>query len=401
MIVPLGLLYLAGYLHSKMPEIEISIIDAALEDLDARKIVEKVKTFKPEIVGLTGLTAHTHAIKETATYIRRVFPQTMILAGGPASTSNYIELLKESSIDFGIIGEGEETLYQIIKALKEGKELSLLDGLVYQNHKGEITVNNACKLIEDLDRIPRPAYHLISVEDYFNSPKRNAQSPIYISKQNLPVMTSRGCPFNCIYCHNTFGKKFRTRSSANVVDEIVWLKSTFNIDELEIIDDIFNFDKERAKDIFRKLNDSNLNLKISFPNGLKYEMIDDELLELFKKAGVYRLAFGIESGNPRIQKIIRKSVNLPRMREVIDKAVNMGFFVSGFFQLGLPGETKEEMLDTIRFAASTKLHTAMFHLTIPFPGTPMYEEHIKGKIKSNNFKDVRNISINLSAVSDR
>jgi radical SAM superfamily enzyme YgiQ (UPF0313 family) len=185
-----------------------------------------------------------------------------------------------------------------------------------------------------------------------------------------------------------------------VVDEIIWLKQTYNIEELEFIDDIFNFDKVRAKEIFRKLADANLNLKISFPNGIKYEMVDTELLELFKKSGVYRLAFGIESGNPRIQKVIRKMIDLHKMRNIIEQSANMGFFVSGFFQLGIPSETKEEMLDTVRFATSTKLHTAMFHLTIPFPGTQIYEEHIRGKIKTDNYESARRISVNLSAVSD-
>ena len=400
LIIPLGLLYLGGYLNSKMPDIEVSIIDAALEDLNSAEIVEKIKAFKPELVGLTGLTVHTYAIKETARHIRKSFSDTIIIVGGPAVSSNYAEILKESSIDFGVIGEGEETFYQIVKSLREGMELSLIDGLVYRDKEDNFIVNNERKLIDNLDNIPRPAYHLISVEDYFNGPKRNSQSPVYISKRNLPILTSRGCPFKCIYCHRTLGKKFRSRSSESVINEIVWLKHTYNIDELEIIDDIFNFDKPRAEDIFRKLADANLNLKISFPNGLKYEMIDDELLDLFKRAGVYRVAFGIESGNAKIQKVIRKIVDLPRMRDIIDRSAQMGFFVSGFFQLGIPGETKEQMLDTIRFAVSTKLHTAMFHLTIPFPGTQIYEEHIRGKIKVDNFASARNISVNLSAVND-
>lgn len=400
LIVPLGLLYLAGYLNSKKPDIKLSIIDAALEDLGPKEIVDRVRLLKPDLVGLTGLTTHTRDIKETAKHIRMSLPEAVIIAGGPVTTSNYRELLKEGSIDFGVIGEGEETFYQLVKSLQEGLEPSLLDGLVYHDREGNITANNERKLIEDIDDIPRPAYHLISLDSYFKGPKRNSQSSVYISKSNLPVITSRGCPFKCIFCHKTLGKVFRARSADNVVDEIIWLKRTYNIEELEIIDDIFNYDKARAKDIFKKLIDAGLNLKISFPSGIKYEMIDDELLDLFKKAGVYRLALGIESGNQRVQKTIGKIVDLARVREIIAQCSKMGFFVSGFFQLGIPGETKEEMMDTIRFAISTKLHTAMFHFTVPFPGTTMYEEYVKGKVEVSDFKDVRNISVNLSAVSD-
>jgi len=400
LVVPLGLLYIAGYLSSKMPDIEIAIIDAALEDLDQGEILEKVRAFNPELVGLSGLTVHTDEIKDTAKNIRKVFPETVVVAGGPAATSNYIEILKEHSVNAGVLGEGEETFYQIVRTLQEGKEISTLNGLVFLDQEGKVCVNSERKLIENLDEIPSPAYHLISVKDYIHSSKRNSQSPIYISSRNLPILSSRGCPYKCIYCHKTLGKSFRARSSSSVVDEIIWLKQTYNIEELEFIDDIFNFDKVRAKEIFRKLADANLNLKISFPNGIKYEMVDTELLELFKKSGVYRLAFGIESGNPRIQKVIRKMIDLHKMRNIIEQSANMGFFVSGFFQLGIPSETKEEMLDTVRFATSTKLHTAMFHLTIPFPGTQIYEEHIRGKIKTDNYESARRISVNLSAVSD-
>ena len=196
------------------------------------------------------------------------------------------------------------------------------------------------------------------------------------------------------------GKKFRGRSAENVIEEIRFLKQQYDIKELEFIDDIFNFDIGRAKDIFRGIIDADLGLKISFPNGLKYEMIDDELLRLFKEAGVYRLAFGIESGNPEIQKRIRKIVDLQKMSSVIDQASEMGFVTSGFFQLGIPGESKEQMMDTINYAVSSKLHTAMFHLTLPFPGTKIHEDHIRGKVDHGNYVSAREISVNLSNVPD-
>ena len=197
------------------------------------------------------------------------------------------------------------------------------------------------------------------------------------------------------------GKRFRPRNVKDVVEEIRFLKEHFSLDELEIIDDIFNFNTDRAKKIMEEIIAEDLNLKISFPSGIKYEMLDDEMLQLFRKAGVYRLAFGIESANPQIQDKIGKRVDIPRVTSLIEKATQMGFFTSGFFQLGIPGETKSQMLETIRFALGSKLHTAMFHFTIPFPGTQMYEENVKIRgITQDRFKSAREISINLSAVSD-
>lgn len=401
LIVPLGLLYLAAYVNMRMPEIEFIVIDAFLENLSPQEIAARVKTFKADVVALTGLTAYAAEMRETAKFIRTTCPQALILAGGPALSSDYTYVLEERSIDFGVIGEGEETFYQILLALRLGQDISLLDGLVYNNHKGELIVNKSRATFEDLDVIGRPAYHLISVENYFKSSKRTSASPVYISKRNLPVITSRGCPYRCIYCHNIFGKTFRPRSVDSVVDEIIWLKNTYTIDELEIIDDIFNFDKERAKQIMRKIIAANLGLSISFPIGIKYEMIDDELLDLFKQAGVFRLAFGIESANARIQNVLKKTVDLGRMNEIIDKSIKRNFFVSGFFQLGLPGETKQEMLDTVNYAVSTNLHTATFHLTVPFPGTEMYEKHVKGKFTFPQSASCRDVSVNVSMVEDK
>jgi radical SAM superfamily enzyme YgiQ (UPF0313 family) len=401
LIVPLGLLYLAAYIKQKRPNIEIIIIDAALKDYGPEEIAGKVKSINPEIVGLTGLHLRTKDIMDTAAHIRKALPSTIIIAGGAAVSSNYEQLLLEKSINFGVIGEGEKTFYEIIKAVEAEEEISKLEGLAYKNNAGAIIRTQEREVLGNLDEIPFPAYDLISVEEYFTGPKRNTQSSVYISKRNLPIMTSRGCPYHCIFCHKIMGKMFRPRSVENVIKEIIFLKRTYDIKELEFIDDIFNFDLNRAKLIFKRIIEEKLDLNISFPSGVKYEMIDDELLDLFKKAGVYRLAFGIESANHEIQRKIGKFVDLKKMSAIIDKASQMGFFTSGFFQLGIPGETREQMLETINYAIASKLHTAMFHFTIPFPGTQMYEEHVKGKTSCDHFISAREISINLSAVSDK
>lgn len=417
LIAPLGIMYIASYLRSKLPDIEVLLIDAPLEDLTAVQVAERVKAFGPDLVGLSGLTYHVLQMKAAAQEIHRLCPEALIVAGGPGVSSDPADFFKEPSIKYGIMGEGEETFYQLVKCLREGKNPETLDGLAYLAPDGKTICNPSRGQLEP-DSIPYPAFDLIPVFDYFSSKKRTSQSPVYISKRILPILTSRGCPMKCVFCHDTLGKVFRCRSVDNVMQEILMLKSKYGIEELEIIDDIFNFDIKRAKEIFRKLINAALNLKISFPNGIKYEMIDDELMGLFKKAGVYRVAFGIESASAEGQKLVRKRTNLVRMSEIINQAHDMGFFVSGFFQIGLPGETKAQMLETINYAISSKLHTAMFHVTTPFPGTPMYEEHIESVVKDGNngsreqyedelrkrvsyFNGARGITMNLSKVSDQ
>ena len=418
LIIPLALVYLASYLRERISGIEFIIIDAPLEDLDDKEVAKRVKDFNPDLVGLTGLTYHTPYVKSVAREIKELLPDTPIVAGGAGVSSDPADVLQESAIDFGVLGEGEDAFYALIKIIETGEDHNKLNSVVYRNADGKVVWNKDHPLIQDPDSIPFPAYDLLEVEKYFTSPKRTAQSPVYISKRILPILTSRGCPLKCVFCHDTLGKTFRHRSPENIANEIIWLKKTYGFEELEIVDDIFNFDIRHAKIVFRKLIDANLGIKIAFPNGIKYEMVDEEFLELFKRAGGYRIAFGIESADPDGQKIVRKKTDVVRLTKVINQADKMGFFTSGFFQLGLPGETKEQMMNTVNFALNSKLHTAMFHLTTPFPGTPMYEEHIRDKIESGEyngsreqyevelkkkvtFVGARELSLNLSAVSDQ
>ncbi len=417
LILPLGLLYIASYLRKKIPGIEILVIDAPLDDLSSQEVAAKIKEFEPDLIGLTGLSFHIPYIKDAAKAIKRVCPGVPIVVGGAGMTSDPHDLIREADIDFGVLSEGEETFYHLVKALQEDADPESVAGIVYSKPDGSMARTLPRDLMNDLDTIPFPAYDLVPVERYFSSPKRTSQSPVYISKLLMPILTSRGCPLKCVFCHDTLGKDFRSRSPENIVEEIIWLKNKYKFEELEIVDDIFNFYIKHAKIVFRKLVQADLGLKIAFPNGIKYEMVDDELLDLFNKAGVYRIAFGIESGSEEGQKLVRKRTDLIRMNEIIDKADKMNMFVSGFFQLGLPEETKESMLKTVRYALSSKLHTAMFHVTTPFPGTPMYEEHVQEVLASGkyngsrenyeeeirnrvNFRGARDISMNLSAVSD-
>jgi anaerobic magnesium-protoporphyrin IX monomethyl ester cyclase len=417
LIIPLALVYLASYLREKIPDIEFIVIDAPLEDLNDYEVAKRAKDFNPDLVCLTGLTFHTPYVKSTAREIKKLIPEILIVAGGAGVSSDPVDVMAEDAIDFGVIGEGEDAFYSLIKVIENGDNHDQLKSVAYRNGEGEIIWNKDHPLIKKPDTIPFPAYDLLKVEKYFTSPKRTAQSPVYISKRILPILTSRGCPLKCVFCHDTLGKTFRHRSPDNIVKEIIWLQKTYDFKELEIIDDIFNFDIGHAKLVFKKLIEANLGIKIAFPNGIKYEMVDEEFLDLFKRCGGYRIAFGIESADPEGQKIVRKKTDVVRLTKVINQATKMGFFTSGFFQLGLPGETKQQMLNTVNFALNSKLHTAMFHLTTPFPGTPMYEEHINKTIESGsfngsreqyedelrnkvNFVGARELSLNLSAVED-
>ena len=203
-----------------------------------------------------------------------------------------------------------------------------------------------------------------------------------------------------LYCHNLFGKKLRKRSVENVLGEMELLVKQFGIRELEFIDDIFNLDVPRSKAIFQGVIDRGLDLTFAFPNGLRSDSFDEELLKVMKKAGAYRLVFAIESGSPRIQKAIHKNLDLDKARRNIEMANKMGFFLGGFFIMGFPDETEEEIWQTIDFARQSKLHTANFFILTPFPNTEVWEQALRaGMPVDANFQHYYEVLVNLSKVS--
>lgn len=214
----------------------------------------------------------------------------------------------------------------------------------------------------------------------------------------MPILTSRGCPFTCTYCHDIFGKSIRYQSPGAVLEEMRFLKETYGVREFQILDDSFNIDMKRAKHIFSQIAQQRWDVKISFPNGLRADYIDAEMVQKMKEAGVYRLALGIESGSLKIQKQISKSLDIGILKDVVRMISSAGISVHGFFMLGFPGESKEEMRRTIDFACELDLSTANFSLVIPNPGTRLRAEVLEeGEAANRDFSQYSITDVNSNA----
>ncbi|MDD5650617.1 MAG: radical SAM protein [Candidatus Nanoarchaeia archaeon] len=374
-IPPMGLGYLASYLKNKIKDIDITILDCLKEKYDYNKFYEYVKQNKPDIVGMTAFTMEIESALKCCEKIKDINKNIVTVIGGPHASNSPEQILCNENVDFIFRGEAELGFYELIKALQTKKDFSKVPNLGYKE-KGKMKFNDI-KFIENLDEISYPDYELMKFSEY---PK------MYFMKKfpSAPILTSRGCPFSCTFCSagNLSGKKFRTRSPENIIQEIKLLKEKYHIKEFEIWDDNFSMNKERAMKFCNLLIKEKINLGWWCPNGLRIETLDEELLRKMKESGCYAMAVGIETGSEKIQKDMKKYLNLDKAKEIVKLAHKIGIRTQGFFIIGYPTETREDILKTIKFAKSLPLDRASFSLFQPLVGSEIYNCLKKeGKLK--------------------
>ena len=396
---PMGLLYLGAYLQ-EYGNHEVEIYDARNLGANFKQVGQAIKKSNPDIIGITAFSMEQKDVHQLAKLSKEIFRDRPVVIGGPYATSQPEDAMQDDNIDFAVIGEGERSCIKLLDVLTNGGTLEEINEIAFRKD-GKVVRTNPVDYIIDLDEIPFPAWDLIDFESYFGSKgsKRKTFNQHQMKERVWQIITTRGCPYRCLYCHNLFGKKIRKRSVENVIEELRILKNKYNVEEIEIIDDIFNLDIERAKEILRRIIAEKFDLKFCFPNGLRSDRFDEELLDLMKEAGVYRLVFAIESGSPRIQKLIKKHVKLDIAQRNIDLAAQRGFSIGGFFMLGFPTETEEEVMNTINFALASKMVTATFFLVTPFPGTELHKLALDlGFNLPAEYEHYQKVSLNVSNV---
>ena len=219
--------------------------------------------------------------------------------------------------------------------------------------------------------MPFPAWDLVDHAKYHEVPRGGV---IYAHKEFATMFSSRACPWRCTYCHNSYGKTFRDRSADNVLAEMKLLVEDYGVKEFVFMDDIFNFRPERAKAVARGILDNGWKIKLTFPNGFRGDILDEELVDLLKAAGMYRCMIAVESAVPRIQKVMKKNLKIDKVRNIVDYVAKKGVMVHGAFMLGFPSETENEMEQTIEWARTSSFHTAAFFRVIPFKGTELFQQ---------------------------
>lgn len=384
--LPFGIAYLASFLLSKGEDVEI--IDALSEginniergdhktrvglsdgDLEAR-----IRRFNPDIVGVTSMfTAFDHDAHNLAALVKKINPATKVVLGG-AHTSIFPGVaVQDANVDIAVRGEGEVTLWEIVKALREGEECTNILGTTVLID-GQVVTNSPRGYIEDLDTLPFPVYHLLPLQTYF---KVVEDSPFSYYPRQMGIISSRGCPGDCSFCsiHSVWGHSWRGRSAGNVVDEIEYLLTKYGIKEFAFLDDSVACSKARMVAICDEIITRGLKIKWTTPNGISHWTLDEDVLDKMKASGCFRITFGIESGNLKTREFIgwKKNFSLEQATRVTKYANKIGLWTISTFILGFPYEDRQSIEDTIKFAIESDVDFAAFFLLMPFPGTRVYE----------------------------
>lgn len=357
--LPLGLLYVAGALK-KDPAAEVEILDAALENLSDEQLKKEVLARKPGIVGITATTFTLVDALNAAKAVKEADAAIHVCIGGPHTSVYPLETIELPPVDSIVIGEGEESFPELARRLAAGESLEGLAG-VWFKAGGKVVRNGPCRFIQDLDAIPFPARELVEYKRY--------RSVIGEDFPTTTIISSRGCPFNCLYCYQAFGRKYRARSVDNILGEIKACLA-LGIGEFWFFDDNFTVDRARALELCRALTAAKI--RISWHIRTRVDLLDEELLAALRAAGCKRMFIGIESGVEKTLKTLRKNIDLGKARKVLALIKKHGFETYLDFMIGSPGETKEDILKTIAFAVELDPDYVQFAVTTPYPDTDLY-----------------------------
>ena len=375
--LPLGIISLSAFLKKHFEDkITLDCIDLRLCKNPEKVLLKKLNKRVYDLIGISMLSFESSFLDKTLGLIRKNSPKARIIVGGPYATSHYEQALRHSQLCCAVRGEGELIICNLIERCIKKLDFFDIKGIAYK--KGEnIVCNPREAYIEKLDELPFPDYEQFDIQQYFED--HHQMNVILAEPRYVPVMSSRACPYNCIYCHDMFGKKFRKKSPKRFVEELKLLYFKYNVREFHIIDDAFNIDRKRLHQILNLIIESDMKPKFAFPNALRGDVLEKEDIDLLKHAGTYMLTLAVESASNRIQKLMRKNLNIQKVMENINYASSLGLITNGYFMLGFPTESLNELKKTIDLAINSSLDMVSFHVVVPFPGTELFELALKVK----------------------
>ncbi len=365
---PITIAYLAAALEKA--GVDVRFYDDVLNYADEAAFSDTLRTFKPDLVGISVVTGTVGGAERAAKIVRRDAPEAKIVMGNIHADLFAPEYLRSGLCDFVVHGEGEETVVELAKALDDRQpDFSKVRGITYLRD-GEPFATPHRPFIEDLDSIPFPAWHLFPLERY------RLFSFARVEEPGTLVLGSRGCPFTCSFCTLVVNQSTvrRRRSVKNIVDEVEYLHDRFGYKQASFVDPIFPFHRKEGFDFAAEMIRRGLHKKMVWITETRVDLVDDELLVAMRESGLRRIMFGFETGSAEALKRIRKAATLDKGIAAAAASKRAGVSVVGFFMLGIPGTTAADMEATIDYACNQlDIDFAKFTVFVPYPGTPDYE----------------------------
>jgi len=378
-LLPMSVAYLAASLEKGGHQ--ALCIDQIPRRLTNADLVALLKKEKADLIGFSLLTTTVANVLDTVAIVRRELPSVPIVMGNHHASLFAADLLENRAADYIVRGEGEVTLVELATALEARAPLDDVLGISYR--KGDRVVHNPVRpVIADLDSIPYPAWHLVDLfdEKYMSLPL------IGVYSTPLPVMASRGCPFHCVFCsQDTQYKKVRLRKTSRVVDEIEHLVDRYGFEWFGFNDAYFPWTKKQGFEFADELIRRKLSQRVRWITESRVDMVDEELMLKLASSGLSVIFFGFESGNQRVLDLAGKRTTLDQARKAAAAARAAGVTTMGFFMLGLPGDTAESCWDTVNFAIELDCDFAKFAITVPYPGSALYDQ-VRDRIDASQFE---------------
>jgi len=385
--IPLGLAYLAS--SARAMGHEANIIDAEILNLDIANATKEILAHSPDLVGFTAVTISVDNAAAVAREIKKIRPDiTTVIGGHHLSTAPEETFELFPSFDVGVIGEGEHTLVELLSAIEQygfnKEKFKNINGLIFRGEEGGLVLTPPRARTLDLDSLPKPAFDLL--------PNLIQYSPPAHTVKKFPacnLVTSRGCPGQCIFCtRSVYGNILSCHSAQYMMDLVLWLYRDYGIREIQFRDDNFTVFKPRLFKFCELLKEEKLDLV--WTALARVDMVEPKMLKAMEEAGCWQIWYGIESGNEQILKLIKKNTTKEQIKNAVNWTKQAGMDMGAFFIMGHPGETKETLQETIDFALSLPIDE--FHCTFmtPMPGAEIYKNYSQYGTFDNNWKKLNN-----------
>ena len=392
-LFPLGLGYIGSVLEGE--GMDVCLVDCATEGYDTlidigkdrivygltrEQIRQRIVDYKPDLVAVSALFSTLEKrMLMIAEIVKEVDPNIVVVAGGPHASAFYERIIRNPAVDYCVIGEGEEIIAHLLHALNGSYRFEDIGGLCWRNG-GSVVIQKRTSYIENLDNLALPGRHLVDMETYFRiAEPQGLRLDGERKYRSVTMTTSRGCPFQCTYCGKdvTWGKSYRTHGVKYVLDEMEHLIETYGAEYFAFQDDNFTADMDRAAAIFDGIVERGFKIGWEAPNGLGVNFLSPSLLEKMRASGCESFTIAVESANDATLRRVRKPNYITLAPPITQKAKELGITVRGFFMIGFPGETLQEVMRTVEYARQLDLAVTNFAIVTPLPGTPLYTDCVE------------------------